>query len=316
VLARVRRTIRERRLLREGDHLVVACSGGGDSIALLHLLARLRTELSMTLTAATIDHGLRPVADELALVASQAKELGIPFATSKVNLPRGANLQEAARELRYQALREIAKGGKIATGHTADDQAETVLSRILRGAGVNGLAGIEPRREDGVVRPLLDLRRADLRAFLEREGIPWAEDPSNEDERFERVRLRGLLGEDPQLVPHLAALADEARQIRREARARGLRLWSRSKRDGGLDRRVLQAAAPVARREALTRWAASSGQVPRRAHIEALEELVSSGKGEVLLGDGWGVHLEGEVLVMDQKPRRTRSRLRRDDDPT
>ena len=182
--------------------ILLAVSGGPDSTALLSLAARWRAgrKNGPALIAVTIDHRLRREAKkEAASVARLAKRLKIPhhilgWAGKK---PK-TGLQEAARAARYSLLLELArKAGAeaIATAHTRDDQAETVLHRIARGSGIGGLAGIRRRRErDGIVllRPLLDVPKTRLVAILHKAGIPFADDPSNRDPRFLRTRLRAL----------------------------------------------------------------------------------------------------------------------------
>ncbi|MGB5811107.1 MAG: tRNA lysidine(34) synthetase TilS, partial [Polyangiales bacterium] len=220
ITAQVKRTLEERALVEQGDHVLVACSGGPDSTALLHVLHRVREDVGITLCVASIDHGLRAESSaEVAQVGALASTLAIPFLSRALEISReGASLQGRAREARYAALRDLAaqaRATRIAVGHTQDDQAETVLARLLRGAGIRGLRGIEPRRADGVIRPLLDCRRADVRQYAVTAAVPFVDDPTNHVRSFERVRLRHevmpvLLGEDPRVVEHLAALADEA----------------------------------------------------------------------------------------------------------
>ena len=223
ITSTVKRTLRERALVEAGDHVLVACSGGPDSTALLHVLHRARSDMGITLCAASIDHGLRAESvSEVAQVGDFAASLGIPFRSARIEVPKeGASVQGRARDLRYQALHEIARASKatrIAVGHTQDDQAETVLARILRGAGLRGLAGIEARRTDGVIRPLFDCRRADVLAYAKERGLPFIEDPSNQQRAYERVRIRHdvlptLLREDAGVVEHLCALGDEAAEL-------------------------------------------------------------------------------------------------------
>jgi tRNA(Ile)-lysidine synthase len=169
ITSAVRRTLCERALVSPGDHVLVACSGGPDSTTLLHVLHRLRSELGITLCVASIDHGLRPEsASEVQQVAAFAGTLGAPFYSVRVEVPtKGSSIQARARELRYRALQEIASSHdavRIAVGHTQDDQAETVLARVLRGAGLRGLGGIEARRSDGVIRPLFDCHRRPVKS--------------------------------------------------------------------------------------------------------------------------------------------------------
>lgn len=183
--------------------LGIAVSGGGDSMALLHLLHECFGGGEVMLFAATVDHGLRPgSAAEAADVAAAAARLGIRHEVLRwEDGPQQGNLQNQAREARYNLLTAWARRHDIpmlAVGHTADDQAETMLMRMARASGVTGLSGMAERRaHNGVIllRPLLDVTRRELRGYLQGRGIEWAEDPSNEDSRFERVRVRRALKE-------------------------------------------------------------------------------------------------------------------------
>jgi tRNA(Ile)-lysidine synthase len=225
---RAERLVRDERLFGRGDRVLCACSGGPDSTALLHVLSILRDRLGHDLVAHGVDHGLRPdAAAELDKARAVADRAGVPFGVTAVVVAPGGNLQARARAARYEALARAAAavGARvIATGHTADDRAETVLLRLLRGAGPRGLAVLPPRaalpRNRGaaplgldLVRPLLGARRADVLAHLERHALPFALDPSNADPRFLRARVRSELLpllEDlsPAIVEHLSALAD------------------------------------------------------------------------------------------------------------
>lgn len=310
ILARVRRTFDERELAPRRARVLVGCSGGPDSAALLHALARIAPERELSLFAASVNHGLRPDADrDVEAARALASSLEVPFTALRVEVKREGSLQAAAREARYAALHaEAARVGAshVAVGHTQDDQAETVLSRLLRGVGVIGLASIDPAREDGVIRPLIDCRREDVRAHVARHGLPHVEDPSNADPRFERVRLRALLPtlreEDPRVVEHLARLADEARGL--------AALVSDEEPEARLPVAPLAAAAPLGRRARLSRWVeARSGRPAKRAHLDALERLVGGGPGDVLLPGGTVARIEDGVLVAAPEPDRpTRSR--------
>jgi tRNA(Ile)-lysidine synthase len=222
LLTLVERTLSDECRIEQGTLLLVAVSGGGDSQALLHALARLAPKLGLRLAAHGVDHGLRPEApSELALARELATKLKVPFSESALELEHGGNLMARAREARYRALRRHAAeigAALIATAHHADDRAETVLERLLRGAGPRGLA-VLPARRDDLCRPLIRARRADIDAHLDRHALAFARDPSNQDRRFLRVRLRHevlpLLEElSPGVVDHLNALAD---QLAREA---------------------------------------------------------------------------------------------------
>jgi tRNA(Ile)-lysidine synthase len=211
----VRRTLLEECGPLASRSVLAAVSGGGDSQAMLSVLARLAPKLGYRLLAHGVDHGLRPEAEaELDLAEALAKKLGVPFGRTRLSLARGGNLQARAREARYAALREVAlpHDALIATAHHADDRAETVLLRLLRGAGPRGLAVLAPRAQD-VIRPLVRAGKRDVLLHLERHYLNFAEDPSNQDAAFLRVRVRHealpLLEElSPQIVRHLNALAD------------------------------------------------------------------------------------------------------------
>jgi tRNA(Ile)-lysidine synthase len=218
----VERTLREECRLSVGDCLLLAVSGGGDSMAMLHVLGRLAPRFGIRLFAHGVDHGLRAEAGrELDLAASLASQLGIEFSRSTVSMEHGANLQSRARGLRYQALnhRAAAVGAAlVATAHHADDRAETVILRLLRGAGLHGL-GVLPARRDHLVRPLVRARRADILAHLQRHEVVFASDPSNQNTHYLRVKVRleilpVLAAVAPRIVDELCAIADEAARLR------------------------------------------------------------------------------------------------------
>jgi tRNA(Ile)-lysidine synthase len=217
LLTIVERTLREECALPKGARVLVAVSGGGDSMALLDVLCRLAGRLGLVLHAHGVDHGLRPEAGaELDLAADLARAHGVPFTCSRVTVARRGNLQSRAREARFEALwsaAEAANAEWLATAHHADDRAETVLMRLLRGAGPGGLAVLSPR-QGRMLRPLIRARKRDVVAHLERHRLPFASDPSNRDRRYLRVRVREELIPlletlEPQVVRHLNALADQ-----------------------------------------------------------------------------------------------------------
>ncbi len=202
----------------------MALSGGPDSTALLHLLRLLASEREWRLSAAHLDHGLRPEsAAEAERVAAAAEAAGVPCRVGRA--PEGTEPTQAGlRRARYDFLRAEAaraEASRIATGHQADDQAETVLFRIARGTGLRGLGGI-PRRRGPIVRPLLSFERAEIEAWLAARGIDWLRDPSNEDPRWTRVRIRH------QALPALEEAVGAPVAPRLRALARAARLADRA----------------------------------------------------------------------------------------
>ncbi len=199
-------TVQHHRMIRAGERIGVAVSGGADSVALLRLLADLRAKLGITLVVAHFNHLLRGAdsdADE-EFVAALAREHELEFVADREDVVGRSrenhwNLEDGARKLRYAFFERVMAGGKasrIAVAHTADDQAETVLGRLIRGTGLEGLAGIYPVN-GFVVRPLIDVRRSALREYLAKIGQPWREDATNLDTRRMRSRIRH------QLLPQL-----------------------------------------------------------------------------------------------------------------
>jgi len=204
--------------LPEGP-LGVAVSGGGDSVALLMLLHAAGRDLRV----ATVDHRLRPeAADEAIGVARLCARLGVPHEVLVWDAPDfKGNLQKAAREARRGLLGAWARRqglSHVVLGHTLDDQAETVLMRLARGSGVDGLAGMALKSSaEGLCwhRPMLHLRRADLRAYLREVGVGWVDDPSNDDLKFDRVKARRALDLLAPLGLGTARLAETAAHMRR-----------------------------------------------------------------------------------------------------
>src|SRR5256886_7853364 len=221
VLETVRATLRRHAMLTGGEHVVIGVSGGADSTALLSVLTSLTSAYRLRLSALHVDHRLRPESwRDAEHVQALGARLGVPVDVIPVAVSSNGSLEAAARQARYAALERHANqigADRIALGHTADDQAETVLMRVLEGAGLRGLAGIPPTR-GRIIRPLLDLRRAELTAHLDAVGLAWIEDPTNRDLRFLRNRIRHDLlpllatAHAGDLSARLARVAREARQ--------------------------------------------------------------------------------------------------------
>jgi tRNA(Ile)-lysidine synthase len=303
--ASVLATIERRRLLDPEDRVLLALSGGPDSTALAAALAALRDAGHVAALAALhVDHGLRSDAGEDAVVARAACErLAIPLVVIRVRVGAG-NVQAAARRSRYAALRAAARragGTRIATGHTLDDQAETVLLRLLRGAGTRGLAAIPPRR-GAIVRPLLDQPRAAGIAYLSELGLAWRDDPTNATPRFARNRVRHdllplLIRAAPRAVRALARTADLCRDDDRAltARARAVVGAATSVELAALRRPPLAVRRRIVR--ALHRNAGGRGLEAR--HVEAVLALAARDRpARVAVPGGlWAVARYGALSV-------------------
>lgn len=273
-----------------GTPVVCAVSGGADSVALLALAV----EAGCTATAVHVDHGLRPgSAAEADAVSRVAQRLGASFRAERVAVAPGPNLEARARAARHAAL---PPGALL--GHTADDQAETVLLNLIRGAGLDGLAGM---RADGR-RPLLGLRRAETRALCEDLGLPVIDDPMNADPSYRRVRVRTellpLLDDIAQrdVVPILARQAALARDAvdHLAAEASGLDVT---------DARALAAAPAVLARGAVRAWLRRCSPEHHPPDAAAVARVLAVARGDARaaeVGGGWRVSRSGGRLRIEQ----------------
>ena len=296
-------------------HLLLAVSGGADSIAMLHGAARLVAagQRAWHLSVAHLDHALRPdSADDAAFVVAAAAALGLSAEVRRTDVAAlarhaGRSIEEAGRDARYRFLEEVAPtGALIATAHTLDDAAETVLINLLRGSGLGGIAGI-PARRGRIVRPLLEARRAELREVLDAAGIEYRDDPSNSDPAFLRNRVRAELlpllesvrpgaveriGRFSRLAADDDALLDELAAAELMARTddAGAIDW-RSPPPAALGRRVLRLA--------------SRDPVPSAERIEALRLAAEGDRGGVVIELGAG----REAAVRERRIRIGRGRV-------
>jgi tRNA(Ile)-lysidine synthase len=291
-----------------GEHLLVAASAGPDSTALLAALAELAPARALRLTAAYVDHGLRPAETraESEQVRALAERLGAGFVLRHVSIAPGAGVEVRARRARYRALAAAANAvgaTRIVTGHTRDDQIETVLFRLLRGAGRRGLGGMRPVR-GRLFRPFLDVTRADVRRFLAERGLQFAVDRTNADLRFARNRIRRVLVPlleaefNPRLGEALARLAERLRDeddfLARTARRRAARLFGTR----GLDAAVAAQPPAIARRIVRAWLVATGPRMPSAAHVERVLALAAGrGRGVVAVPGPARVLREGACLV-------------------
>jgi len=320
-------------LLRPGLRLAVGLSGGADSVALLRILAARSGELGLVLHAAHLHHGLRGAeADaDLAFARELAARLGLPFHEARVDAAAEAHanpatgkpsetIEEAARRLRYGWFRQLLASGEVdavATAHTLDDQAETVLAKFLRGAWTEGLAGIHPIihfPEGCILRPLLAVSRAEIEAYLHALGQSWREDSTNQQLTYTRNRIRHELlplleGWNPRLREHLTQMSVLARdeeswwQAELARVAPQILLPGRPVRGGGrasgddlaVDVTRLAALAPALQRRLLRYAAEQLGAAPDFSATEALRTLALSGRASQKLELAQGLCAERTV---------------------
>ncbi|WP_372887675.1 tRNA lysidine(34) synthetase TilS, partial [Shimia sp.] len=282
--------------------LGLAVSGGGDSMALLHLAAQWARAQGIRVEAATVDHGLRPeAADEARLVAGACAALGLRHQTLGWQGWDGqGNLQAEARAARYRLLAGWGRArglDRILLGHTMDDQAETFLLRLARKSGVDGLAAMRAvfdRDGQGFGRPLLAARRRELRDYLDRRGLSWCEDPSNQDPRFDRVRMRRALEVLAPLgidAPALAATGGHLGAARAAldhlARITAHRICRIEHGDVLIDRAGLGAAPQDSRHRLLGAaliWVSGAPHAPRSAALSRLWQAIEDGQDMTLAG--------------------------------
>jgi tRNA(Ile)-lysidine synthase len=294
VLHRVAATMRAAGMAPPGETVLAAVSGGADSLCLVHALVRLRRLLRIEVACFHFDHGLRPGSErDTAFVRRQAEQLGIVFVTARApgRPPRGVSVEAWARSVRYAALeraRQQTGAAAAATGHTLDDQAETVLLAALRGGGLDALAGIRPSAP-GLIRPLLEVRRAETEAFCRALGLRPRRDPMNRDPSFLRVAVRrrvlpqveratgrgvaeslartaGLLREDARFLDELAASSARGVLVRD---ARGMRLAAG---------RLSKLPRPVQTRVVRTALA-EAGVAAESRHVDAVLDLAAGRPG-------------------------------------
>lgn len=335
--------IRKQELLAAGDRVGIAVSGGADSVALLLVMLELHDEIGLVLSVVHLNHQLRggaSDADEV-FVRELAGVHALEFTCERLNVKayaaeKNLSIEAAGRKLRYEFFRKTLETGacsKIATAHTLDDQAETVLLKLARGAGTRGMAGIWPQvavslqplaRSDGqpttdhrrpttgsIVRPLLSTRRGQLREYLGELGQAWREDTSNRDLRHTRNRIRhGIL---PRLERHAnpkvhnvlgetaeIARADEeywAREIERWLP----QVWKQDAPGGCLDRKLLDRFPLAARRRLLRAAAESLGLDLQFQHVEGILGLEATGSR--FLVHRWSARLEGGKVKFRKRSR-------------
>ena len=269
--------LREQQMLQAGDRVICAVSGGADSVALLFAMYLLRQQLGIQVEAAHFNHHLRGDESDRdeAFVRSFCQGYDIPLHVGGEMVVAGKKgLEAAARDARYAFLKSLP--GKIATAHTADDNAETVLMHLIRGAGLQGLGGIRPMQGQ-LIRPMLRITRQEVLAFLEQWSLPHVEDSSNESDAFLRNRIRHhvmplLYQENPRLAENLSRMAMGLGED-------AAYLASLAERETLPDVDQLQSLPPSLRSRMLAQFLRRSGVAePEQTHIDLVQGLLQSKK--------------------------------------
>ena len=320
LIDRVIQTIEQTGMVSHGDRVLVAVSGGMDSVVLLDVLHQLASAWSLALTVAHFDHGLREDSPEDArFVESLAEAYGLPIVSKAVGpadyeMHRALGAEGAARTVRHGFLAGAAEqvgADRIALGHTASDQAETVLFRLTRGTGPTGLAGIRPVR-DRFIRPLIDLRREEIEAYARSQALAWRDDPSNQDLRFSRNRIRHrVLGElekiNPRAVEALCRSGDLISELAAAAELLVQQVWPRIAVTEGPSQLVLNRTLfneqpselrPLLLREAVRRLRGHLEGI-ERAHIRAACDMVASGNAHAQIDlPGLPLRIQADQILL------------------
>jgi len=228
IIKKIGNTISKYRMIRRGDRVIVAVSGGVDSVCLLDVLHSLKEVLGIELVVAHFDHGLRPDEDasETEFVKSLAAAFACDFVTKRADpdlQSETASLEERARDVRYRFLKDVKEqfsAQKIAIGHNLNDQAETVFMRLLRGSGPSGLSGIPPVRDNHIIRPLIDVTRSEIESYLSNRGLSHITDSSNFETKYWRNEIRlNLLPQLEKYQPKIVEILGRTAGIMREESA-------------------------------------------------------------------------------------------------
>lgn len=312
-LQQIQQTVTEETLIQKGDRVLVALSGGADSVSLLKALYLLKEEFGLSLVAAHLHHGIRgkEANDDLALCETLCQDFNIPLVVEHKDIPAlckqtGEGEEECGRRVRYEFFASIPNVDKIATAHTANDNAETLLLHLSRGAGLQGLRGILPKRGK-VIRPLIDCTREQVEAFCKEQNLPFAQDSTNKDTHYRRNFIRHrVLPSLKQINPTLIE------SINRTAKANqkdfdylcfvGEQLLQRAKTEKGYSLPVLKQAHPVELHYGLQLLLQQEKvKNPSAVLWNNLEHIIQKGEGECTLTGGISAFAFQDTFWLEQK---------------
>jgi len=320
---RVRKTIERHQLCPRGSRVLVGLSGGSDSVALLFLLRDLADNSGFTMAGlAHLNHQLRTTAQrDEAFCRELAERVNLRIVVKSEDVKgyaggRNLSVEDAARRIRYDFMEQAADAlgaDRIAVGHTQDDQAETFLLKLIRGAGLTGLGGIRPRR-DRVIRPLLEVSRAELRSYLARREERWIEDESNDDLDNPRNRIRHIVLPEldcaasgptrPAIARAAGVIREDAEWLDELATRRYVELIEESSAGATIEASALVTEPPPLRRRILLRAlrARAGGREVGLEHVEAAMAVLTGASGGADV-PGSRVELQrGKLVLIQQKP--------------
>ncbi len=309
LLQTVQKTVAKYRMFTQGETIVVGVSGGADSVALLHVLLQLKEQWKLNLIVAHVNHSLRGEESDRdqAFVENLCKQWQVPCHVERADIlalsrAAGRGVEEFARGFRYAFFQQTVPHpikGKIATAHTADDNAETVLLNLIRGTGVTGLSGIPPAGR--VIRPLMECSRQMVEEYCKRHNLSFVTDSTNWQDEYRRNRIRhcvipALKEENPAFLQAVTRMTQANRKDSDFLLKLGKDLLEQSCRENGYDIAVLRQAEDVPLTYAVKNWLRLSGLEESAYHLEKIKSLIQKGYGKCSLNGVWEAQVSGGIL--------------------
>lgn len=309
---KIAKAVSDYNMISDGDAVVIALSGGADSVSLLYAMKRLSEQLSFTLSACHVNHGLRGEESDgdMRFCEELCKRLGVKLEILDTDVKsfqqKHESLEETARRVRYDFFTRVSDGKKLATAHNSNDSAETVLLNMMRGTGLKGLCGIPPVRGN-IIRPLIYCSRDEVEQFLEENSLPYVTDKTNLSDDYTRNKVRHLilpemLKINPSLLDTVSRMEKNLREDNELLEALADEALQNAKAQRGYKTAVLsQQPKPILRR-AIRGLLINGGIEPSTLRIEMAEEIILAGKGKINPCRGKFVTIrKGEVFIEEQE---------------